>query len=71
MPKTGRWRLQSMSWALIEATHQATNAAVSIIPSMPMLTTPERSHMKPHSAPSAIGIAGQRRSSAQWSAGRR
>ena len=29
-----------MSWALIEATHQATNAAVSIIPSMPMLMMP-------------------------------
>ena len=36
-----------------------TNAAVSIIPSMPMLTTPLRSFITPHSAPSAIGV-GQR-----------
>ena len=36
---------------------QPTNAAVSIIPSMPMLTTPERSLITPHSAPSAIGVA--------------
>jgi hypothetical protein len=34
-----------------------TNAAVSIIPSMPMLTTPLRSHITPHSAPRAIGVA--------------
>ena len=31
-------------------TIQPTNAATSIIPSMPMLTTPDRSHMTPHSA---------------------
>ena len=34
-----------------------TKAAVSIMPSMPMFTTPERSFMKPHSAPRAIGVA--------------
>ncbi len=33
------------------------NAALSIIPSMPMFTTPDRSFMIPHSAPSAIGAA--------------
>ena len=27
------------------------------MPSMPMLTTPDRSFMKPHSAPRAIGAA--------------
>ncbi len=32
-----------------------TNAAVSIIPSMPMFTMPLRSFMIPHRAPSAIG----------------
>ena len=34
-----------------------TKAAVSIIPSMPMLTMPLRSFITPHSAPSAIGVA--------------
>ena len=34
-----------------------TNAAVSIMPSMPMLTMPLRSFITPHSAPSAIGVA--------------
>ena len=34
-----------------------TNAAVSIIPSMPMLTMPLRSFMTPHRAPRAIGVA--------------
>ncbi len=29
---------------------QPTNAAASIVPSMPMLTTPDRSHITPHSA---------------------
>ena len=32
-------------------------AALSIMPSMPMFTTPDRSFMIPHSAPSAIGAA--------------
>ena len=27
------------------------------MPSMPMLTTPERSHITPHSAANAIGVA--------------
>ena len=38
-----------------------TNAAVSIMPSMPMLTTPLRSHITPHSAPRAIGVASWQR----------
>src|SRR5918999_4531271 len=38
-------------------TYQPTNAAVSIVPSMPMLTTPDRSHMTPQSAANAIGVA--------------
>ena len=33
------------------------NAAASIVPSMPMLTTPDRSHITPHSAARAIGVA--------------
>ncbi len=33
------------------------NAELSIIPSMPMFTTPDRSFMIPHSAPSATGAA--------------
>jgi hypothetical protein len=32
-------------------------AEASIVPSMPMLTTPDRSHSTPHSAPSASGVA--------------
>src|SRR5512143_2298144 len=39
------------------ATTQPTKAAVSIIPSMAMFTTPDRSFMVPHSAPMAIGTA--------------
>ena len=39
------------------ADDPADEAAVSIMPSMPMLTTPDRSHMTPHSAASAIGMA--------------
>ena len=38
-------------------TIQPTKAAVSIIPSMPMLTTPERSHITPHRAARTIGVA--------------
>ena len=37
-------------------TIQPTNAARASIPSMPMLTTPERSHRTPHRAAKAIGI---------------
>ena len=44
------------SWTTIAAMNP-TNAAVSIIPSMPMLTMPLRSFITPHSAPSAIGVA--------------
>jgi hypothetical protein len=33
----------------------AANAVVSMIPSIPMLTTPDRSHMTPHRAPRASG----------------
>ena len=39
------------------AAMKPTNARVSIIPSMPMLTMPLRSFITPHSAPSAIGVA--------------
>ena len=45
------------SWPTTTPADQPTKAAVSIMPSMPMLTTPDRSYMTPHSAPSAIGTA--------------
>ena len=38
------------SGASTTPTTQPTNAAVSMMPSMPMLTTPDRSHMTPHRA---------------------
>ena len=38
-------------------TTQAVKALASIVPSMPMLTTPERSHRTPHSAARASGVA--------------
>src|SRR6266567_2375484 len=37
--------------------YQPTNAAAIMIPSIPMLTTPARSHITPHSAARAIGVA--------------
>ncbi len=45
------------SGARTTPTIQPTKAAVSIIPSMPMLTTPDRSHMTPHRAARTIGVA--------------
>ena len=39
------------------ATHQATKAETIIMPSMPMFTTPLRSFMNPHNAPSPMGVA--------------
>ena len=39
---------------------QPVNAAASIVPSIPMLTTPDRSHSTPHSAPRASGVAERR-----------
>ena len=36
---------------------QPVKAAVSIVPSMPMLTTPDRSQTTPHRAPKPIGVA--------------
>ena len=36
---------------------QPKKAAPSIMPSMPMLTTPARSHHRPESAPSVRGVA--------------
>ena len=46
--------------AVTMPAYQPTNAAASIIPSIPMLTTPDRSHMTPHRAPSASGVAARR-----------
>ena len=46
-----------IAWATRAADQEAVNAALSIIPSMPMFTTPDRSFMIPHKAPSAIGAA--------------
>ncbi len=52
------------SWTTTAAMNP-TNAAVSIIPSMPMFTMPLRSFMTPQSAPSAIGVASCERLSGQ------
>ncbi len=41
-------------------TYQPTNAATSMIPSMPMFTTPDRSQRTPHMAAKAIGVAPRR-----------
>ncbi len=38
-------------------TTHAVNAAASIVPSIPMLTTPDRSHRTPHRAARASGVA--------------
>jgi len=48
------------AWSTSEVTNQPVNALPSIIPSMPMLTTPERSFMTPHMAPKASGVASAR-----------
>jgi hypothetical protein len=42
--------------SMTTAVVQPTNADSSIIPSMPIFTTPVRSFMNPHRAPSAIGV---------------
>ena len=45
----------------------------SIIPSMPMFTTPERSHQRPAIAPSAIGVPGaatRRGAASRWCSAR-
>ena len=41
----------------VDAASQPKNAAASIMPSMPMLTTPERSQNTPESAPRVSGVA--------------
>ena len=56
-PKTGQGVAGGPDCWTIIAAMKPTKALVSIIPSMPMFTTPERSFMIPHSAPSAIGVA--------------
>jgi len=43
--------------ARLTLTIQPVNALASIVPSIPMLTTPERSHRTPHNAPRASGVA--------------
>ena len=48
LPRTGRRKTPAV---------QPTNAATSIVPSIPMLTTPDRSHITPHNAAKAIGTA--------------
>ena len=45
------------AWAQRPAARKPAKAADSIMPSIPMFTTPERSFMIPHSAPKAIGVA--------------
>ena len=56
-PKIGEGAIGPIAWATRAATRNAVNAELSIIPSMPMFTTPDRSFMIPHKAPSAIGAA--------------
>ena len=41
-------------------------AAMSIIPSMAMLTTPERSHHSPAMAPRAMGVPRRSDSTSSW-----
>src|SRR5690242_11520987 len=41
-------------------TTHPVKAAASIVPSIPMLTTPDRSHSTPHRAPRASGVADRR-----------
>ena len=50
------------SGATATPTIQATKALASIVPSIPMLTTPDRSQITPHRAPRASGVAACRRS---------
>ncbi len=55
-PKTGHGSVPSTGARYTPAT-KPTNADTSIVPSMPMLTTPDRSHMTPHNAAKAYGVA--------------
>jgi len=55
----------AFSWTT-SAPMNPANAAVSIMPSMPMFTTPPRSFMIPHRAPSAIGVASPMMICAMW-----
>ena len=41
----------------MSAPHAPKNAPISIMPSRPMLTTPERSEMTPPSAANVSGVA--------------
>jgi len=56
-PKNGRGVPSPRSPTAAAPTIQPTNAAVSMIPSRPMLTTPDRPHITPHRAASVIGTA--------------
>ena len=57
MPKTGRSGSLPRNEAAAAAMIQPTKAPTSMMPSMPMLTTPERSHSTPQSAARAMGTA--------------
>ncbi len=57
IPKTVTPSLSPNVAMATEPIAKPANAPVSIMPSMPMLTTPERSFMKPHMAPRAMGVA--------------
>ena len=57
MPKMGEGLSGPIACATRAATRKAVNAELSIIPSIPMFTTPDRSFMIPHRAPRAIGAA--------------
>ncbi len=59
-PKTGPIGVDPKTGTRYAPAVQPTKAATSIVPSMPMFTTPERSHMTPHRAAKAMGVAARR-----------
>ena len=53
MPKTAQG-VPPSTGATATPTTQPVNALVSIVPSIPLLTTPDRSHVTPHVAHEAL-----------------
>ena len=56
IPRIAAAGAPTAEWAYAPV-RKATNADVRIMPSIPMLVTPDRSHITPHNAPKAIGTA--------------
>jgi hypothetical protein len=65
-PATRPMTIPPIQLCVMSAPQAPKNAPVSIIPSRPMLTTPDRSEMTPPSAPNVSGVA--KRSAAATSA---